>query len=294
MKIGFIGVGGMGAGMVRSLLKAGHQVTVWNRSPDPARALQADGATVAAEARDVAAAEVVITMLADDHAVEAVVAAPAFMTALGADTIHVMSATISVALAERLTVLHAAAGRAYVSAPVFGRPAAAAAAQLFVVAAGAAAALTRCEPVFAAIGRRTVVVGPTPSSATIVKIAGNFLLASMLEALGEGFALVRKHGIDPAQFLDVLTGALFPAPAYQFYGGLIANDQFEPAGFAMALGLKDVRLALAAGDAAMVPLPLAALVHDHLITAIARGYGHLDWAGVARLHADAAGLPPRP
>jgi 3-hydroxyisobutyrate dehydrogenase-like beta-hydroxyacid dehydrogenase len=248
---------------------------------------------VAGGARDVATADVVITMLADDRAVEGVVAAPDFIAALGADTVHVLSATISVALAERLTALHAAAGRAYVAAPVFGRPPAAAAAQLFVVAAGDTAALARCEPVFAAIGRRTVVVGPVPSRANVVKIAGNFLLASMLEALGEGFALIRKHGIDPAQFLDVLTGSLFPAPAYQFYGGMIASVTFEPAGVAMALGLKDVRLALAAGDAAMVPRPLAARVHDHLITAIARGYGHLDWAGVARVHADAAGLPPR-
>jgi len=293
MQVGFVGIGAMGLGMVRNLLKAGHTVTVWNRSPDKAAELVAEGAHRAESAAACAGQDVVISMLADDAAVEAVVLAPDFLNALGADTVHVGMATISVALAERLTELHRVRGRAYLSAPVFGRPPAAAAAQLFIVAAGDAATLTRCEPLFRAMGQRTFVVGEHPSAANLVKVSGNFMLASMIEALGEAFALVRKHGLDPNQFLEVLTNTIFPAPVYKMYGGLVANDQYEPAGFKLRLGLKDVRLAQAAADQAMVPMPLAGLLHDQYMTAIARGYGDFDWAGIARLNAEAAGLPPR-
>lgn len=293
MQVGFVGIGAMGLGMVRNLLKAGHAVTVWNRTPDRAAVLVAEGATLAATPAACAAAEVVISMLADDASTEAIVLAPTFLAALRPDTVHVAMATISVALADRLTAAYAAQGHAYLSAPVFGRPPAAAAAQLFIVAAGAPAALARCTPLFAAMGQRTFVVGERPAAANVVKVSGNFMLASMIEAMGEAFALVRKQGLDPDQFLEVLTNTIFPAPVYKIYGGLIASDQYEPPGFTLRLGLKDVRLAQAAADAAMVPMPLAGLLHDQYMTAIARGYGDFDWAGIARLSAEAAGLPPR-
>jgi 3-hydroxyisobutyrate dehydrogenase-like beta-hydroxyacid dehydrogenase len=147
--------------------------------------------------------------------------------------------------------------------------------------------------VFKAMSQRIFVVGEQPSAANVIKVSGNFLLASMIESLGEAFALVRKHGLSPDQFLEILTNTIFPAPVYKMYGGLIASDKFEPPGFKLALGLKDVRLAQAAADAAMVPMPLAGLLHDRYMAAIARGYGDFDWAGIARLCAEDAALPTR-
>jgi len=293
MQVGFVGTGAMGVGMVRNLLKAGHSVTVWNRTPERAAALAADGAQVAASAAACAAADVVISMLADDAATAEVTLAEDFLAALRADTVHAGMATVGVGLAERLAAAYAARGRAYVSAPVFGRPPAAAAAQLFIVAAGAAADLARCQPLFDAMGQRTFVVGTRPADANVVKVSGNFMLASMIEAFGEACALVRKQGIEPERFLEVMTSTLFPAPVYKTYGGLIASDQYLPAGFTLRLGLKDVRLAQAAADGCMVPMPLAGLLHDRFMTAIARGYGEFDWAGLGRLCADDAGLPAR-
>lgn len=293
MEIGFIGVGAMGAGMVPNLLRAGHTVTVWNRTTAAAEALAAQGAVLAARLEDAAARPLVISMLADDTAVEQVLADGAFLRALPAGAVHVSMATISVALAERLTAEHTAAGRHYVSAPVFGRPPAAAAAQLFIVAAGAPEALALCAPAFAALGQKVFTVGTQPALANVVKVSGNFMLASMIESLGEAFALVRRHGIDPQAFLEVITGTVFPAPVYRTYGGMIANDVYEPAGFTLRLGLKDVRLAQAAADRAMVPMPIAGVLHDQYMTAIARGYGEFDWAGLGRLCAEDAGLPPR-
>lgn len=293
MEIGFIGIGAMGAGMVPNLLKAGHAVTVWNRTAAPAAALVAQGATLATRLADAAAQPFVISMLADDAAVEQVLSDGEFLRALPVGGVHVSMATISAALAERLAAAHAAAGRHYVSAPVFGRPPAAAAAQLFIVAAGAPEALAQCAPVFALLGQKVFTVGAQPALANVVKISGNFLLASMIESLGEAFALVRKHGIEPQAFLDVITGTVFPAPVYRTYGGMIANDVYEPAGFALRLGLKDVRLAQAAADRAMVPMPVAGVLHDRYMAAIARGYGEFDWAGLGRLCAEDAGLPSR-
>lgn len=294
MEIGFIGIGAMGAGMVPNLLKAGHTVTVWNRTAAPAASLVAQGAIQATRLADAAAQPFVISMLADDAAVEAVMSDGEFLRALPVGGVHVSMATISAALAERLAAAHAAAGRHYVSAPVFGRPPAAAAAQLFIVAAGAPEVLEQCAPVFAALGQKVFTVGAQPALANVVKISGNFLLASMIESLGEAFALVRKHGIDPQAFLDVITGTVFPAPVYRTYGGMIANDVYEPAGFTLRLGLKDVRLAQAAADRAMVPMPVAGVLHDRYMAAIARGYGDFDWAGLGRLCAEDAGLPPHP
>jgi 3-hydroxyisobutyrate dehydrogenase-like beta-hydroxyacid dehydrogenase len=198
--------------------------------------------------------------------------------------------TISVALSDRLAEAHRNAGQAYVAAPVFGRPEAAAAAKLFVLAAGPEAQLVRCQPLFDAIGQRTFVIGDKPSSANLVKLSGNFLLAAMIECLGEAFALTRKGGIDPHLYLEILTSTLFSAPAYKTYGTIIANQEYEPAGFKMALGLKDIRLALAAADALTAPMPVASLVHDHFLSGVAQGAGDSDWSALARLAAVNAGL----
>ena len=291
MQIGFIGLGNMGQGMARNLLQAGHQVTVHNRTRSRGEALVAAGARLAETPGEAALGEAVITMVADDRALEAIAFGEGGIIArLPPQAIHVSMSTISVALSDRLTEAHREAGQVYVAAPVFGRPDAAAAAKLFVVVAGPAAAVERCRPLFEAMGQRTFAFGERPATANVVKLSGNFLLASVVEALSEAFALTRKSGIDPHQYLEFLTGTLFGAPAYKTYGGLIADQRYEPAGFKMPLALKDVRLELAAAEAAGVPLPIASLVRDQLISGIARGYGDFDWAALGRVAAENAGI----
>jgi 3-hydroxyisobutyrate dehydrogenase-like beta-hydroxyacid dehydrogenase len=291
MNIGFIGVGRMASGMVRNLLQAGHRVAVYNRTRSKAEALADDGAVVAESVGEACANELVISMLADDRALEDVVFGPeSFIEALPSDGVHVSMATISEAMGQRLTDAHTAAGRGYVSAPVFGRPDAAAAAKLFIVAAGATGAIARCEPAFEAMGQRTFVVGDQPAAANVVKITGNFMLASVIETLGEAFALSRKYGIDPEQLLDLLTSTLFSAPVYKSYGAMIAKGSYEPAGFKLDLGLKDIDLALAAAGAMSVPMPIANVVRDQLLSGIDRGYRNMDWAALGRVCADDAGL----
>lgn len=291
MNVGFIGLGNMGHPIAENLLKAGHTLVVYNRTRARADSLASHGARVASAPAEACRGDVVFTMLADDAAVEAIVLGDGgVLSALPAGAVHVSLSTISVALSTRLAQAHARAGSVYVAAPVFGRPEAAAAAKLFVVAAGPAAALARCQPLFDAIGQRTYVVGDQPHTANVVKLAGNFLIAALIESLGEAVALARKSGIDPAQFLDLITSSIFPAPVYKIYGSLIAKESYLPAGFLLPLGLKDVRLALAAAESVQVPLPLASLVRDHMISALARGYGDSDWSVVAKISAENAGL----
>jgi 3-hydroxyisobutyrate dehydrogenase-like beta-hydroxyacid dehydrogenase len=291
MNVGFIGLGSMGRGIAENLLKAGHTLVVFNRTRARAEPLAAQGARVADTPGECSRGDVVFTMLADDAAVEAVTLGESGVIAvLPAGALHISLSTISVALAERLAEAHARAGSVYVAAPVFGRPEAAAAAKLFVVAAGPAAALARCQPLFDVIGQRTYQVGEKAATANTVKLAGNFMLAAAVESLGEAFALVRKHGIAPAQFLDLITSSVFTAPFYKAYGSLISAETYRPAGFRLPLGLKDVRLALAAGESVNVPLPLASLVRDHMIAALARGYGDSDWSVIAKISAENAGL----
>ncbi|MGW4098834.1 NAD(P)-dependent oxidoreductase [Mycobacterium sp. NPDC004974] len=290
MKIGFIGLGNMGAAMAANLLKAGHEVTAYNRSPDKVTALAAQGAQPAASVADACQGDVVVTMLANDDAVQAVTFGDdGILASLSEGAVHVSSSTVSTALAERLTEAHAAAGQGFVAAPVFGRPEAAAAAKLFVVAAGAPATVEKVSPIFDAIGQRTFVLGEDPQAANLVKISGNFLIASVIESLGEAMALVGKAGVDRQQYVELLTSTLFDAPVYRTYGGLLAREEFTPAGFAATLGLKDVKLALSAGEDLQVPLPVASLLRDRFLTLLATGGGDLDWSAVGALSAWEAG-----
>lgn len=291
MKIGFLGLGQMGRGMAANLMNGGHDVTVWNRSPGKDGELLALGARAAASpAEACAGADAVVSMLADDAAVEgAVFGENGVLQALPAGAVHISCSTISVACAERLTAAHEAAGQKFVSAPVFGRPDAAAAGKLFVAAAGAEAAIDACGPVFEAIGQRVFVQGSTPSTANLVKLSGNFLIASVIESLGEAMALVGKGGVDLHEYLGLLTSTLFNAPVYKTYGGLIAGGVFEPAGFAAPLGQKDIRLTLAAAEGLGVPMPVASLLRDRFLSLIATGGGHLDWSAVGKLAARDSG-----
>jgi 3-hydroxyisobutyrate dehydrogenase-like beta-hydroxyacid dehydrogenase len=290
MDIGFVGLGNMGAAMAENLLTAGHSVVAYNRSRAKVDALVAVGARPAHTVAEACRGEVVISMLADDEAVEAVTFGDhGILASLGAGAVHVSCSTISADLAQRLTKTHADAGQRFVSAPVFGRPEAAAARRLFVVAAGDADVLQTLTPVFEAVGQRTFVVADEPVTANLVKLSGNFLIASVIESLGEAMALVGKAGVGKQTYLEILTSTLFGAPVYQTYGGLLARDEFEPAGFAATLGLKDVRLVLAAGEGLQVPLPIASLLRDRFLTLLANGGGALDWSAVGALASWEAG-----
>jgi 3-hydroxyisobutyrate dehydrogenase-like beta-hydroxyacid dehydrogenase len=291
MNIGVIGLGAMGLPIARNLLKAGHHVTVYNRTRERAEELLPDGALIADSPLEMGQNEVVISMLSDDRAVEAVVFENGdFIASLSPQTVHVSMATISAALGQRLHEAHAAQGRQYVSAPVFGRPDAAAAAKLFIVAAGAGSAVEQCAPAFDVIGQRTFYVGENPQMANLIKIMGNFMIASTLESFGEALATLRKYDVPPETFLDVLTNTLFGGAVHKNYGSIIVQERYSPPGFKLPLGLKDVNLALEAASDKSVPMPTASLIHDNLVSAMARGYSDLDWAAVALVVAENAGL----
>jgi len=290
MEIGFIGLGQMGKAIASNLIRAGHRLCVWNRSAAPAHELATLGARVASEPAAAADAEVLMSMLADDEAHRAVLLRAGVFERARRGLIYVNFATVSVALARELAALAAERGIAYLAAPVFGRPEVAQAAKLNVVIAGDAAAGARVEPLLSAIAERTWKLGSPPERANVVKLAGNFMIASALEAMGEATALVRAHGISAGELLGVLTNTLFAAPVYRVYGRLIAEQRYQPAGFTMDLGLKDVRLALEAGQAAHVPLPFASVLRDHFLEAIAAGKTDQDWSALAEIAARHAGL----
>lgn len=290
MRVAFLGLGNMGRGMVRNLLKAGNEVVVYNRTRAKADELAKEGATVAEHPAAIQA-EVAFTMVADDAALEQVVLGPqGLISGLPQGGIHVSMSTISAALSRSLTDKHREHDQTLVSAPVFGRPEAAEAAKLFIVAAGPQPAIDRCRPLFDVMGQRTFTVGEEPVMANVTKLSGNFMIASVIECLGEAFSLGRKYGLEADTMLDVFTNSLFAAPVYKTYGAIIAQQKWEPAGFRLRLGLKDVRLALAAADSEAVPMPVASFIHDSFLSAVARGMGELDWAALAKLASERAGL----
>ena len=276
--------------MARNLVSSGHQVTVYNRTRRKAETLTAAGARVADSPADACrGAEAVVTMLADDRAVEQVVLSENGIAAsLPSRAIHVSCSTIGIALAKRLDAEHSRRGQGFVSAPVFGRPDAAENKSLLVVAAGSEAMTERCQPLFDAIGRRTFVLVSEPWEANAVKLTGNFMIASMIAAFGESFEMLRKAGVEPEAFLEVV-GALFGSPMYANYGRLIAEERFEPAGFALRLGLKDMRLMLDMAEGCGAQTPLASLIRDQLAVAMERGQGDKDWASFSRVAGRRAG-----
>lgn len=291
MKIGFIGLGQMGSGMAANLLKAGHEVSIYNRSAGKTESLVRMGAKAPGEIATSSASDAVITMLANDEAVESVVFGKAgVLQSLPKNAVHISCSTISVALSQRLAAAHEAAGQNFLSAPVFGRPDAAAAGKLFVVVGGAADVIKSCLPLFEAIGQKTFVMSDRPDAANLVKLSGNFLIASVIEALGEAIALIGKGGVDRQKYLELLTSTLFNAPVYKTYGGLIVEGKFEPPGFAALLGQKDIQLALAAANTLRVPMPLASLIRDRFLALLAQGGETLDWSAIGQLSSRDAGI----
>jgi 3-hydroxyisobutyrate dehydrogenase-like beta-hydroxyacid dehydrogenase len=275
--------------MAHRLIAAGHELAVYNRTRAAAEAFRPFGARIADAPEHALDAEAVITMLADDAALEAVWIAPDLVSRMPASAVHLNMSTNSLQMGRRMAALHDAAGNGYVAAPVFGRPHVAAQGQLDIVAAGRKAAMERCQPLFAVLGARWFVVGEEAHLANIVKIARNFLLATVVESLGEALALVRKSGVDPAAFLEIITSTSFDARSYRDYGRRIVEKDFGPT-FPLKLGLKDVELALAAGADSGVPLPTAELIRDQHLAAIAGGFGDQDWSALGEYIARRAGL----
>jgi len=287
MDIGFVGVGSMGAAMIPNLVKAGHQVSVWNRSAAAVSSL--DGVAVLPSPQAAFTKEVVVTMLSDDVAVRSVIIDSGAITSARKGSVHVMMATISPALVEELKTLHAASGIAYVAAPVMGVPAVAAQAQLNILAAGDPVDVATVQPLFDALGRKTWRLGEDQVHANIAKIAANMMITLAIQAMGEATALVAHYGLGAGDFLEVMTNTVFASPSYQRYGGYIATDTYEP-GFKLTLGLKDVTLALDAARAKGAALPAAAIVRDTMATAVEQGFGAKDWSILAKVTRQKAGL----
>lgn len=292
MKIGFVGLGNMGAAIAANLVKAGHDVTVWNRSAAKAAPLVAAGAVLAATPREAASTrDAVLTMLADDAALEAVMTGEhGLFAGIGLNALHISMSTIAVATADRLNAEHRSRQQRFICAPVFGRPEAALAAKLFIVVAGDPAAVQAAQPLLNAASQRVFNVGGKASLANLVKLCGNFMILAAIEALGEAMTLADKGGVPRAQLLEVLTGSLFDAPVYRTYGAILAHNRFKPAGFPAPLGLKDMRLAAEAAETLRVPMPLLSLLRDHLLQTIAVEGDIIDWSGIALTIAKNGGL----
>jgi len=283
MKIGFLGLGAMGAAMAANLIKAGHQVVVWNRSPGATEPLVTLGAIAAATPVQAFDVELVISMLADDASTRAVLLDSGALASAKAGLVHLSMATLSTAFVAELIERHRELGIEFVAAPVFGRTDVAAAGKLNILVAGPQVAIAKAQPVLDVLGQKTWQLGDDPLRAVAVKIAGNFMIASAIEAMGESAALVKTYGVAPGEFMEIMGNTLFNAPVYRNYGAQIAEQRFDPAGFRLVLGLKDVGLALSAGHEQRVPLPLASLLRDNLLEAIAHGDGELDWSALSQV-----------
>jgi 3-hydroxyisobutyrate dehydrogenase-like beta-hydroxyacid dehydrogenase len=294
-EIGFVGLGHMGTAMAANLAVAGRRVIAHVRRPDRIGQLEALGLSPTTDIGDLLDCELVISMLPDDEAVHEVVFGRSeddlagLAAGLMPGAIHLSMSTISTAAASLLASEHARHGQGYVAAPVFGNPDAAKARQLFIVAAGVSADVERCRPILDALGQRTFVIGADPQDANLFKLLGNMMSATALEMLGEVVAVVRKRGLDPQPFIELMTSTMFGGRAHKIYGDKIARQDYA-ARFVLPLVLKDVRLALAEAEKAGVPMPSVSVVRDRLITGIARGHGKLDWTALGLIAAEDAGL----
>ncbi len=292
MKVGFIGLGRMGQGMARRILGSGHELSVFDMVAAQSAPFGDAGARVASSIADLCQGrEVVVTMLVEDKAIlEVALGAGGLCQSLARGAIHLVMGTHGVATVRELESKHRDAGQVLVAAPVLGRPDLAAAGQLGIVAGGPDNAVTRCAPLLGVMGRKTFPAGVKPESATAIKLANNAVLGCAMVAMAEGFALVRKYGVAPQVFQDVMTEGLFSAPAYKVYGQKMVDESYDQVGSPIHVGLKDATLIAAAADLARVPLPSHNVYHDRLLGAVAHGDGDRDQAVLAREQARASGL----
>ncbi len=290
--LGFIGLGSMGLPIATNLIESGYKLRVYNRTLQKAQPLAEKGAEVVdSPASVVEPGDIVITMLANDQALEAVVLGnDGILNKLGTGGIHLSMSTVSPATAKSLAEQHEKQGSHYLAAPVFGRPDAATTRKLWIALSGNGVAKERVRPILDKLGQGIFDFGEEAGAANVVKVAGNFLIISAIEAMAEAFTLAEKNGIDRTTIANLFGQTLFACPIYQNYGRAIAQEQYEPAGFKLSLGLKDVTLALQTARESQMPLPLASLLHDRLIAAVAKGKGDIDWTGLALSISEEAGL----
>jgi 3-hydroxyisobutyrate dehydrogenase-like beta-hydroxyacid dehydrogenase len=291
-EIGFIGLGHMGQPMALSLLKAGFKVKVYNRTPEKAKDVVAAGAEQVGHPSDaVTAGGIVITMVANDQALEDVVHGDGgFGDKLGSGGIHLSMSTVSAETSRKFAAYHQQQGSHYVASPVFGRPEAAAAQKLFVLSSGAREAKERVKPLQEAMSQQVFDIGEDPGGANIIKLGGNFMIMAAMEAMAESFNLAEKNGIDRELAAKVYASTLFNCTVYKGYGQMIAKKKFEPAGFKLKLGLKDCNLVLREAEDKKTPMPLASLLHDRLLSSTAKGRENQDWAALTRIASEEAGL----
>lgn len=290
--LGFIGLGNMGSAIAGNLLTAGFGLRIYNRTPSKAAPLVEKGAKLVPSPGQVAEpGGIVLTMLSDDRAVEEVCTKQtSFVERLGPNGTHISLSTISPATARRLAEHHRAHHVDYLACPVFGRPEAAAAKKLWVCRSGPPAAKKRTQPVLEAIGQGIFDFGEDAGGANVAKLCGNFLIAAAMEAMAESFVLAEKNGLKPTEVAALFGQTLFACPVYQNYGKQIAEKRFEPVGFRLALGLKDVNLALETAAYSAVPMPIASLLRDRLLAQVAKGRADMDWSALALGVAENAGL----
>lgn len=291
MEVGFLGTGRMGNAMAANLLKAGHRVRAWDKVPAALDALKTAGADIATSAADAMRGDVIISMTPNDQALRDVFIAGDLLKHAKPSMVSINMGTVSIDCVDELVATHAVHNVPYVAATVFGRPDVAAAGNLAIMAAGDSKTIDRVQPLFDAMGRKTFRVGPQPRHANIAKIAGNLMVACAIEALGEAAALLRKYEMSASDVIDVIVESLFNVPVYQGYGHAIGHQQYTPPGFDLVLGMKDVNLALKAGEQAQVPLPFASVLRDAFLDAVANGDANKDWSAIARVAARKAGLP---
>lgn len=293
--VGFVGLGAMGLPMATNLVRAGYSLRVYNRTASKAESLSALGATVCESPAEVAEeASVVFTMLADDRAVEsATIGDDGILHTLPSDGIHISCSTISPALARHLSTLHDLHDQHYVAAPVYGRPPVAEAGKLWIMLSGADNSVReRARSFLAPLSGGVQDFGDAPDAAHVVKVCGNYMIGVAIEAMGEAFTLAEKSGVSRQDIFSFLTQSVFACPVYQNYGKLIASETYEPAGFTLPLGLKDVSLAQTLADETLTPLPFAGILHAQLVAARAKGRDEQDWSTLAREVSEAAGLSP--
>jgi 3-hydroxyisobutyrate dehydrogenase-like beta-hydroxyacid dehydrogenase len=282
MDIGFLGTGSMGLPMARNLLKAGHTLKVWNRSPDKAQVLVSEGAILApSPAQTVAPGGIAITMLSDDAALEGVaLGSDGFLQALERG-LHLSMSTVSPDLNRRLAKEQGLLGGALVAAPVFGRPDAAAAAKLNIPCSGPAAALARAMPLLEVLGQTVRDFGEDPGAANVVKLCGNFLILSATQAMAECLSVARSNGLDRTAVMDFYSSTNFACPVYKAYGSRLAAEDYSAGGFKLSLAAKDLRLfAAQTGSGA---LKLQALLGELFASASAKGWDNDDVTALARL-----------
>ena len=294
--VGFIGLGRMGTAMAANLAAGGRHVVAYVRHPERLSELKALGLTSTTNIGDLSDCEFVVSMLPNDDTLRQVVfgsdpsGLDGLASRMGPGAIHLSMSTISTMAASQLAAEHARHGQGYVAAPVFGNPDAARARELYIIAAGASGDIERCRPLFDILGQQTFSVGSDPSAANLIKLAGNMMTATTLEVLGEVISLIRKHGLNPETFIDILTATMFGGRVHRIYGGKIAAQAYGAGGFVLPLALKDVCLALAEAEKEAVPMPSVSIVRDRLLTGIARGYAGFDWTALALIAAEDAGL----